>query len=147
MRIGVVGFLIGLVVGAAAAGRWGYVLIQEKEQALASANSDLAVARDEASGLDIENDRLAAQLEELLAEVRALEKRLAESYEPVEVGGRADLPVQRAFARPGDTLERFVAREKTSVAVVRALNPWLPNGNPPLDDRQALWIPKPPETQ
>lgn len=113
--------------------------LRDRDEAVAAYSSRLRA-------LEAENQTLAGQLEELLGEVRGLNQRIEASYAPIEVGGRLNLPIHRAFARPRDTLDRFAVREKVAPEVLRALNPWLPEGAPedvPLQDRQSLWVPKP----
>lgn len=133
---------LALVAALSAAVVLGVVLVvtvRDRDQAVLAYTARLRT-------LEAENQRLAGQMRDLLTEVRGLNRRLDESYAPVEVGGRLDLPIQRAFARPGDTLARLAGREKVAPDVLRALNPWLPEGAPtevPLQDRQSLWVPKP----
>jgi hypothetical protein len=121
------------------------VAARERESTAAAYAARLHDVEAGAAALEAENRHLAGQMRGLLGEVAALGARIEESYAPVEVGGRLDLPIHRAFARPGDDLVRFSRREGVAVAVLRALNPWLPEGAAPLKDRQSLWIPKPPD--
>ncbi len=128
--------MVAVVLSTAALGLSAVLVVRDRDQAVAAYAARLG-------SLEAENQRLAGQLADLLGEVRALNVRIEESYAPIEVGGHLDLPIHRAFARPGDTLARFSKREAVAVAVLRALNPWLPDGDAKLQDRQSLWIPKP----
>lgn len=127
---------VAVILSAAALGVSAVLVVRDRDAAVAAYADRLRT-------LEAENQRLADQMRALLDEVRGLNTRLEESYAPIEVGGRLDLPIHRAFARPGDTLERFSRREGVAVPVLRALNPWLPEGEARLQDRQSLWIPKP----
>ena len=128
--------MVAVVLSTAALGFSAVVVVRDRDQAVAAYAARLAK-------LENENQRLADEMRGLLDEVQGLNRRIEDSYAPIEVGGHLDLPIHRAFARPGDTLERFSKREKVAVPVLRALNPWLPEGNTSLQDRQSLWIPKP----
>lgn len=127
---------VGGVVSAAILGAVLVLIVRDRDATVAAYAARLHAVEAEAQACV---DHVAG----LQAEVDGLARRIEESYQPVEVGGRLDLPIHRAFARPGDTLSAIAGREGTTVAILRALNPWLGEGDVALQDRQSLWIPKP----
>ncbi|MBB4266647.1 LysM peptidoglycan-binding domain-containing protein [Roseospira visakhapatnamensis] len=125
------------------------VALREQADLLTEENADLAQAldgsldlnetiQDRADDTEIELDRLRAALERVRAEADAARQTRLQVR---EVRGTADFPIERAMAEAGDTVAGFAAREGTTEAVVRALNPWL-DGADSLSAWQTLWVPK-----
>lgn len=133
--------------------------VSDLRTALADARREADTLRERAELLAVENGDLAHHLENALTlsetiQVRAdameiaLEQARAEAdsarrtrLEVREVRGTADFPIERAMAEAGDTVSGFAAREGTTEAVLRALNPWL-DGADTLSAWQTLWVPK-----
>lgn len=139
--------------GVVAAVAW--TRMQERDAHIAALQGQVADLRGQLTSAESARDGVVDELEAALrigerlsARVDALESDLAEAQQTRldvrEVRGTADFPILRAMARSGDTVAAFAAREGTTEAVVRALNPWL-DGATDLDGWQTLWIPKPRE--
>jgi hypothetical protein len=140
------------VTAAILVGGLAWVVISDREATIAQARDDLSQARARAESLQVERENLLLELEAALRigerlskRVDTLERDLMEArdtrLEVREVRGTADFPIQRAMADAGDTVAGFAAREGTTEAVVRALNPWL-EGTETLETFQTLWVPK-----
>lgn len=128
-----------------------FLVMQQNDAALEASTDRLIQAQEQITALEAENQALAQHIEALLQEVgdqggtiESLRRDLDNSFQPQEIGSPVDFPIVRGMARAGDTLSAFAQREKTTPEVLRALNPWLPaGGNPALENRQILWIPRP----
>ena len=140
------------VTAAISVGGFAWVVISDRDAAIAEARDDLSQARARAESLQVERENLLLELEAALRigerlskRVDTLERDLMEArdtrLEVREVRGTADFPIERAMAEAGDTVAGFAAREGTTEAVVRALNPWL-EGAEALETFQTLWVPK-----
>ncbi len=144
------------LVALAGGGYYGWTVLRDC-QAVCSAQAEALVqARTRIAGLAAERDALATELEtarsvgtDLSARVAQLQADLDEArstrLDVREIRGTADFPILRAMARGGDTVAGFAAREQTTEAVVRSLNPWLADDVTTLESWQTLWVPKPPE--
>ncbi|KAA5607603.1 hypothetical protein F1188_02260 [Roseospira marina] len=141
---------VAALVGVTA---YAWTTVEDREAALADLRAERQALRSQVGALAEERDAVVRELEAALrigeglsARVDQLEADLAEAnrtrLEVREVRGTADFPIQRAMAEAGDTVSAFAAREGTTDAVVRALNPWLGNTTE-LDGWQTLWVPKP----
>jgi hypothetical protein len=140
------------VTAAISVGGFAWVAINDRDATIAEARDDLSQARARMGALEVEQENLLLELEAALRigerlsdRVDTLERDLAEArgtrLEVREIRGTADFPIQRAMADAGDTVAGFAAREGTTEAVVRALNPWL-EGTETLETFQTLWVPK-----
>ncbi|MGB0694024.1 MAG: LysM peptidoglycan-binding domain-containing protein [Rhodospirillaceae bacterium] len=105
--------------------------------------------------IQAEQDRLRGEVEAGLNRIAELEAALESANQdredlqtdmdefmvPREIGSPADFPIERAMAKPGETLADFATREGTTEEVLRALNPWLDGHSGGLKKFQTLWIP------
>lgn len=114
---------------------------------LAVALTVLAIENEELkaklAALQNERDGLTRRLDAMEADLAAVTRDLEAALAPQEIASSADFPILRAMARRGDTVATFAAREGTTEAVVRALNPWL-GEDAGLLFGQRLWVPRPP---
>ncbi|ABC22532.1 hypothetical protein F11_08920 [Rhodospirillum rubrum F11] len=141
-------FLV-VILGAGLGGGalWARHTLAEKDRLVDYLLADVERLRQSSSRLAEENSQLARDLETLRADLAsekqaraAQQTTIEESMVPREIGSKADFPVERGMARPGESVSDFAKREKTSVSVLKALNPWLDEAKP-LQHYQTLWLP------
>lgn len=143
--------LAGLVAGAL----WAHARLQAKDDVLralvakvehaqvqeAIFEEERSILIDQVMAVERERDAALAQGDALRDDIKAMERRMIETMVPREIMSSADFPVERAMGNGGERLSDFAARERTSVAVLKALNPRL-DESAPLKPFQVLWIPK-----
>lgn len=106
-------------------------------------DDERTVLMDQLVLVEQERDRARADLAHERTRLADLEREVVETMVPREILSAADFPVERAMARGGETLEAFALRERTTVPVLTALNPWLKTGST-LSAYQTLWVPRTP---
>lgn len=150
-------FCFTVLGGLAGGAVWAHGRLQAKDEALralvvevervraaeAVFEEERTILLDQITAVERERDAALKRGEALREDVAAIERRMIETMVPREVLSSADFPVERAMAKDGERLSAFAARERTSSAVLKALNPWL-DETTPLKSFQVLWIPKKP---
>ncbi|GEO81770.1 LysM peptidoglycan-binding domain-containing protein [Pararhodospirillum oryzae] len=130
-------------------GAWTVRTVTQQRHQIATLSRDgerlraaLALAEEDGASLARRLEDAEQGRERALADLATLQRTVDETMVPREVGGSADLPVERAMSRQGETLAAFAARENTTVAVLKALNPWADETRV-LQAYQLFWLPKP----
>jgi len=142
------------VAAAVGAGGYAWMAVAERATALQDMRTEQARWQQRQRSLETERENLLLELEAALRigerlsdRVDTLERDLAEAratrLDVREIRSPAEFPIERAMAEAGDTVSGFAAREGTTEAVVRALNPWLKDAET-LEAFQTLWVPKRP---